>query len=564
VGHEPPSQAGAEEGAGRASPCAPLAAALSTEIGEPPAEALAVSIDTSARRFGYNAVANVAYLVFNAAVQLWFTRYLVHNLGVAAYGLVPLAVTVTNYMTILTMSLSGSVGRFLTIDLAQGDVPSATRTFNTSLFSSIILAVALTPVAGAIAWFSPDILSIPEGHEAGTRILLSCTGFAFLLNAAGSSFACAAFVKNRFEVERLIDFLGQTAQVACVVVLFRFYAVNLTSVGLGIVLLAMVRQVGYQVVWRKLVGEVPIRLSAYDGTRLREVLSMGGWMVVANVGGLLLAQSDLVIANVVVGPEPAGFYAPIVQIAVLIRALAGAASKAVSPTMAVAHGRGESERLARLAVRSVRWLGLFVALPAGLIAGLSKDLLSLWLGSDFASMAPFVMVLVIGAAVNVASMPCNSLYQAMDRVKWHGLTMVLAGVLYIGLGVWTAGPLGWGLWGVALSGVFVMTLKSSVWMPWYAAILLRTSVWPYFAALLLCAVCTSLLCGASYLMVHWVTDSVGLGALPALLVTGVACGAPYALALLVGLRREARRGEMAGAAAPAAGPEDASSVASNP
>ncbi len=88
-------------------------------------------IDTSRGRFRVNVLSNLGYFVFNAGIQLWFTPYLIRNLGVATYGLVPLATNITNYMAILTVALSGSVGRFLTIDLARGDLATANRTFNT-------------------------------------------------------------------------------------------------------------------------------------------------------------------------------------------------------------------------------------------------------------------------------------------------------------------------------------------------------------------------------------------------------------------------------------------------
>ncbi len=123
-------------------------------------------------------------------------------------------------MAIITVALSGSVGRFLTIDLARGDLATANRTFNTSLFASIVLAVALVPVAGALSWFAPSFLDIPAGEEMGTRFLLMCTCFAFLLNAVGSNFACSTFAKNRFDVQRGIDALGFVTQVGVVVALF--------------------------------------------------------------------------------------------------------------------------------------------------------------------------------------------------------------------------------------------------------------------------------------------------------------------------------------------------------
>ncbi|NLN89376.1 MAG: lipopolysaccharide biosynthesis protein [candidate division WS1 bacterium] len=430
-------------------------------------------IDTSRGRFKRNVLANLAYFVFNAGIQLWFVRYLIDNLGVATYGLVPLATNITGYMAIVTVALSGSVGRFLTIDLARGDVATANRTFNTSLFASIVLAVALVPVAGALSWFAPSFLNIPAGEEMGTRFLLMCTCFAFLLNAVGSNFACSTFAKNRFDVQRGIDALGFITQIGVVVALFTWAEGDLWYVGAGIAASAVVRQICYQVSWRRLTPELSIRLASFDRTRLREVLGMGGWLMTTRVGGMLLAQSDLLVANVVLGAHSGGLYAPVVQLVAVVRAMASTITATITPTLATAHGREDSARLRRLATDSVTVLGLVVALPAGLVAGLSPWLLDAWLGPRFAGVAPMLALASACLVINIAVGPFWALFHATNRLSGHGIATIASGVVSIALSFVLAGPAGLGLWGIAVAGALVMAAKNAIWTPWYAAIVLK-------------------------------------------------------------------------------------------
>ena len=96
---------------------------------------------TQNSQFLSNISSNLAVYVVNLLLAMWMTPYLIGKLGVALFGLIPLANSVTSYLSLLTLSLNGAVGRFLSIDLQKGDLHSANRTFNTSLLG--VLAIAL-------------------------------------------------------------------------------------------------------------------------------------------------------------------------------------------------------------------------------------------------------------------------------------------------------------------------------------------------------------------------------------------------------------------------------------
>lgn len=424
-------------------------------------------IDTSRGRFKVNVAANLAYFVLQAGVQLWFVRYLIDHLGVATYGLVPLATNTTNYMAIITVALSGSVGRFLTIDLARGDLETANRTFNTSLFASIVLAIALIPAAGCLAWFAPSFLDIPEGEEMGTRFLLMCTGFAFLLNAVGSNFACSTFAKNRFDVQRLIDALGFLTQIGVVVALFTWAGGDLWYVGAGIAAQAVVRQAGYQVSWRKLTPELSMSLRAFDRTRLREILSMGGWMTVDSIGAILYTGVDLLVLNLALGAHAAGLYAPLLQVGSVLRSTAGTVTAVLAPIITAHHARGAQAEIAAISCDSGRILGFVMALPVAVLCVTSEAVLIGWLGPEYGAMCVAFWILTLPLVLTFTVGPWTALYRAANRVRTPALVCVGRALFTVPLSLALIPLLG--VNGMALARTLSLIIGAVLFQPLYAA-----------------------------------------------------------------------------------------------
>ena len=123
----------------------------------------------SRKRLSINVVSNVLGLAVRILITLWFTPYLISHLGVATYGLISLANSVTNYMSILTNGLNSAIGRFLTISLARADYRVANRTFNTALLGMVVLVVLLLPVVISFSWAVPYLFDVPSGLDNGVQ-----------------------------------------------------------------------------------------------------------------------------------------------------------------------------------------------------------------------------------------------------------------------------------------------------------------------------------------------------------------------------------------------------------
>jgi hypothetical protein len=59
-----------------------------------------------------NLFSNGIVLGLNILISLWFTPYLIRRLGVEVYGLLPLALVVSAYLNVITLSLHNASGRF--------------------------------------------------------------------------------------------------------------------------------------------------------------------------------------------------------------------------------------------------------------------------------------------------------------------------------------------------------------------------------------------------------------------------------------------------------------------
>jgi membrane protein EpsK len=79
-----------------------------------------MQIETNQRfavQFPRNLAANIAYFLVNIVIGVLLVPYFIDTLGVAAYGLIPLATSITGYVAIVVQSLNTAVFRFLTVDL---------------------------------------------------------------------------------------------------------------------------------------------------------------------------------------------------------------------------------------------------------------------------------------------------------------------------------------------------------------------------------------------------------------------------------------------------------------
>jgi len=449
------------------------------------------------KQFLPNLLANGGIFVLNILLGMWYTPYLIHHLGVAAYGLVPLANSLTSYLSLVSLSLNGAAGRFLTLDLAKQEYGSANRTFNTVLFGNVGLVALTLPLVIGLALVAPHWFDIPVGLEVYTQWLFAATLFSYLLTLLQSSFSVSSWARNRFDLRNAVIALHHLARVGLVVAAFSLVQPALWHVGLGIFGATLLGFAGDVWLWRKLTPQLHVQLTSFDRSRVRELFSMGGWLVVNQIGTLLFLKIDLIVANILLGAEIAGEYGSLILFSTMLRQLAQTASTVLTPTVLAKYAHGDMKAVNRISQQAVKFSGLALALPIGLICGLAQPLLALWLGPEFQRLAGLLVMLTAHLVINLAVQPLFGLNMAFNKVSLPGIVTLVMGVMNVGLAVALA-RLGWGAVGIAAAGALVLTLKNALFTPIYAAYIQKLPWWTFMKTMFLIILAAFFVGGMAY------------------------------------------------------------------
>lgn len=431
-----------------------------------------------------NLISNFGTYVLSGAVSLWFIPYLIAKLGPEGYGLIPFTSQVTAYLSVLVLALNGGVGRFLAIELTRSDHEAANRVFNTAFISSTILALGLTPVLMLIASTAPSWVNTQPQHSDGTVWLFAAAFGSFLVSTLRSSFAVSTWAQNRFDLRCLATTGTQIARVIWIVILFQWNSPSLELVATGFAVEAVLGLAVDTFLWRKLTPMLKISFHWFDWTRLRLLFDMGGWMVINQVGSLLLLSIDLIVVNQRLGPTAAGHYGALLFWPMTLRVVAGSLSGILAPTVTVKYAQGDYAAITDITRRGVKLLGLAVALPVGMICGLAGPLLNLWLGPDFTADAALLVVMTGHLAVNLAVMPLFNVQTAFNKVKWPGIVTLITGVANLAIALAFLQYSNLGMIGVALAGCIALTAKNLLYTPAYSSRILRVP-WSSFLGLVL-------------------------------------------------------------------------------
>src|SRR4030067_889020 len=249
------------------------------------------------RRLPLNLLSNSIWLLVNVVVGFWYTPFLIANLGVAVFGLIPLATSITNYLALVTDGFNSAVSRYLQINLVRDDAHAANRTFNTGVAGGLIIFTIILPVAMVMSWLTPRIFNVPPGHEFDAQLLVLLTMLAFATTFLSSSFAVSSFAYHRFDLRLYVNIVRLGAQMGSLVLLFTLIPPRLWMVGVGIFLSSILLILGHGIVWRHLTANLQIQINLFDVSRLKELLHFSGWVLVNQAGTQLFLNIDLICAN---------------------------------------------------------------------------------------------------------------------------------------------------------------------------------------------------------------------------------------------------------------------------
>ncbi|KKH16916.1 lipopolysaccharide biosynthesis protein [Methanosarcina mazei] len=483
--------------------------------------------ETFSKQVPKNLLANVLYFIVNVIIGLFLVPFFIESLGVASYALVPLATSLTGYVNLVVQSLNTSVSRYLTIDLQKKEFEKANITFNTALFGTLGIILVMLPFVVLISYYAPSFFDIPTSQENAARILFLGVISSFLLRAWGSNFGVSLFAYNRLDLQNMINAVNILVQVGLIILFFRLYSPNLVYIGLAYLIGAVVAFILTIIFSRKINPHIKVNIKEFRRLKVNEMTGMGGWIIVNQIGSLLFLQIDLIVVNKLFGAIAGGEYSVVLTWSMMLRTIAGMLVGVLTPVILTYYAKEKIDELINISKSTVKLTGLAMALPIGYICGFAPQLLSLWVGPEFAKLSLLMVLMLSHLVINLPVTPLFAINVAYNKVRIPGIVTFFMGIGNFLLAVMIPYITGWNYYGVAIAGAIMLTLKNAFFTPWYATRVLGisgttfvNSMLPGVFAMILTGVVSGLV--ANYLQISGIIS---------LLICGIILTAVYLLAV---------------------------------
>jgi O-antigen/teichoic acid export membrane protein len=384
----------------------------------------------------------MANAVYNLIPQLWFlgltvftTPFVLHRLGVEAYGILSIVTVVAGYLAFLDLGFNLAIIKFIAAHDAKGEGHEIKRVTQTALAVFLVIAAVTTMAFFFASGWLARILNVPEGLRADAVTALRLGAVSFGVNLVMGVFSAVPRALQRFDIVNLLNLVLGTLQIGGTVGLaaagFGLVAVILWSCAVSLVsLFASV------VIARRLLPTLSLR-PLFDRKKFRELFSFSGFVMLSNFTGVASANSEKLIL---------GGLAPIAQVTyytipfnLVARVLAFIPSNLFAvlfPAFSAMSATDKRDTIQEAYARAFRFIFLAVAPITILLIAFGADLLRFWVDDEMGLYGgPTLAVLAVAVLINAPAWVCVTVGQSLGRPALVALAQAISLVILIGSGL---------------------------------------------------------------------------------------------------------------------------------
>ena len=371
------------------------------------------------RRIAKNTAFMYVRLLTTMVIGLYVSRLALEILGVSDYGLFAVVGGVLAMFTFISNSLASATSRFFNTEMGKkdGDVNAS---FNINLLLPVCLAIIIFALAETIGlWYVYNRLNVEPGKLADAVFVYHISIITACLGIVNGPYQSLFAAHERFKFMAVMDIVNSLVRLGCILMLSLYhgdYALRVYSIIFSLTT-ANTFVVYHWVAYRNWAHIIKYRFVG-GWQRYREVLSFGGWNVLATMAYMVRSSGSDLLLNSFFGTAMNGAFAISRTVNQSIMSFTGSFDSASAPQIIQSYAAGDNDRCTYLCNKIGRInILMFELLCIPLLIELDF-VLRLWLGKvpDGAYMLTYLNILVGGMSLTCGGI--FNLINATGRIKW--------------------------------------------------------------------------------------------------------------------------------------------------
>lgn len=376
-------------------------------------------------------------MLFLMAINLYTSRIILEALGVEDYGIYNAVAGFIAMFSMVSGSITGSISRFITFVLGEGDKDKLRRVFSTALIIQLALAILIVILVEAVGvWFLNTHMTIPLGRETASNWILQFALLTFIFNLWSTPYNAALIAHERMSA---FAYIGIFEGIANLLIAFgvMFSALDgLIFYGALMCLVSFITRLIYNIYCKRHFEECSANLF-FDKRLFKEMFGFAGWNFIGNISGLLREQGINILFNIYYGPIVNAARGLASQVQTAVTKFSQNFFMAVQPQITKSYASnniGESHELVLRSSRLAFVLLMALVLP---IVAETDYVLGIWLYEVPKHTTSFVRIILFFTLIEAFSVPLIHLMLATGNIKKYQIVVGCFNLLNF--------PVAWGI-----------------------------------------------------------------------------------------------------------------------
>lgn len=378
---------------------------------------------------------------FAMLISLITSRVTLQTLGVENFGINNAVGGVIGMFSVVSGSLSGAIGRFITFELGRGDTEKLKRIFSTAINIQLAIGFVIVVLGETLGvWFLNTQMNIPSGRMVAANWVLQFAIWSFFIALTQVPYGASIIAHEKMNVFAWFSIIDSCLKLGVVYLLYISpYDKLITIAFLGFVV-SLGMRIAQRIYCSRTFQECHYQF-IFDKSLIKEMTGFAGWSFLTNTAWIFNTTGVSLLVNIFFGVTFNAARGVAGSIEGYITKFYGDFMTAMNPQITKSYAAGELDAMNRLVCRGARFsyfLMFTLSLPFMFEA---YQVLYLWLGLVPDYTVTFFRLSMIAALITLLGQTGYTACMATGRIKWYTIIITSVGFLVFPL-TWIAFKLG--------------------------------------------------------------------------------------------------------------------------
>lgn len=242
---------------------------------------------TDNKRIAKNAIALYFRTFITMLIGLYTSRVILQALGVVDYGIYNVVGGFVSMFSLISGSLTGSIGRYITFELGKGDIEKLRRVFSTSIYVVLGLSLLVFIATETIGlWYFYNKMVIPPDRMDAAFWVFQISVFTFILSLINMPYAASIIAHERMDIYAYLSIYDAVCKLLICYLVMHSPMDRLIYYALLFCLVGVIDQCISVIFCKRHFKESHFKL-LFDKTLFQGMFSFAGWNFIGSSAAVL-------------------------------------------------------------------------------------------------------------------------------------------------------------------------------------------------------------------------------------------------------------------------------------